>query len=116
MIEKLLRSFLWSGPDLKQSGAKVAWNAACVPKDEGGLVLRMLKTWNKASILRHLWSVCLKADTIWIKWVPTYVLKRPRIWKAKILNEASWTIRKLLNLREVVQPWIKYIIGDGSST
>lgn len=66
-IEKLLRYFLWTGPDLKQSGAKVAWSALCVPTEEGGLGLKMLKTWNKVSMVRHLWSICLKADTLWIK-------------------------------------------------
>lgn len=74
-VEKLLRSFLWSGPDLKTSGAKVAWKSTCTPKSEGRLGFKLLKDWNKALMLRHLWAVCLKAGTLWIKWIHTYVIK-----------------------------------------
>lgn len=34
----------------------------------------------------------------------------------KVPNDASGTIRKLLNLRDTVRPCIKYIVGDGLST
>lgn len=106
---------VWSS-DLKHSGAKVAWHAVCVPKEEGGLGLRMLKTWNKASMMRHLWAICMKADTLWIKWIHTFILRNQSVWRVKIPQEASWTVRKLLKLRDEIQPWIKYIIGDGKST
>ena len=36
-VEALCRSFLWSGLDLKNTGAKVAWDRVCAPKNEGGL-------------------------------------------------------------------------------
>lgn len=35
-----IRNFVWSGPDLKSTGAKVAWNDVCVPKK--GKVLEVL--------------------------------------------------------------------------
>ncbi|KAF7135115.1 hypothetical protein RHSIM_Rhsim08G0197000 [Rhododendron simsii] len=115
-IEQLLCAFLWAEPDLKCSSAKVAWHAVSVPKEEGGLGIRWLKTWNKASMLRHLWAICMKADTLWIKWIHTFVLKKHSLWRAKIPHDASWTVRKLLKLRDMAQPWIQYVIGDGKST
>jgi len=30
-VEAILRAFLWSGPDLKKSGAKVSWEHLCSP-------------------------------------------------------------------------------------
>lgn len=33
-----------------------------------------------------------------------------------IPHSASWTIRKIFKLREKVQPWIKYIVGNGLNT
>ncbi|KAF7143946.1 hypothetical protein RHSIM_Rhsim05G0215400 [Rhododendron simsii] len=115
-IEQLLCAFLWAGPDLKCSSAKVAWHAVCAPKEEGGLGIHWLKTWNKASMLRHLWAICMKADTLWIKWIHTFVLKKHSLWRAKIPHDASWTVCKLLKLRDMAQPWIQYVIGDGKST
>lgn len=31
----------------------------------------------------------------------------------KIPANASWTIRKIFKLRPLVQPWIKYAVGNG---
>lgn len=36
-IEQLCAAFLWSVPELKTSGAKVAWKDICKTKNEGGL-------------------------------------------------------------------------------
>ncbi|XP_056862259.1 uncharacterized protein LOC130509951 [Raphanus sativus] len=36
-IESICASFLWSGPQLKVGGAKIAWVGTCKPKLEGGL-------------------------------------------------------------------------------
>lgn len=45
-IDKILRSFLWPGPDLKTTSAKIAWSSVCSPKAEGGLGFKHLSTWN----------------------------------------------------------------------
>lgn len=45
-IEQLCSSFLWSGPELKSTGAKVAWRDICKLQNEGGLGIRQLKEVN----------------------------------------------------------------------
>lgn len=42
-MQQLLRAFLWSGSELKSTGAKVSWQDVCVPKEEGGLGFRLMK-------------------------------------------------------------------------
>lgn len=54
-VEAFLRAFLWSGPDLKKSGAKVSWEHLCSPKQEGGLGLKSIQVWNKAAVAKHIW-------------------------------------------------------------
>lgn len=54
-MERSLRTFFWSGPDLKTTGAKVNWDSVCLP-EECGLGFRKLKDWNRASMTRHLWA------------------------------------------------------------
>lgn len=49
-IEKVLRVFFWSGPELKSSGAKVKWCDVCSPKMEGGLGFEVIKDWNQAAM------------------------------------------------------------------
>ncbi|XP_058203014.1 uncharacterized protein LOC131317484 [Rhododendron vialii] len=63
-IDKVLRAFLWSGPELKAFGAKIAWDYVCSPKAEGGSGFRHLSTWNKGAMSRHIWAICNKADTL----------------------------------------------------
>lgn len=62
--------------------------------------LRRIKDWNKAAMLRHLWALCKKAVTLWIKWVHTYTIKEQCVWTMEIPCDATWTIRKLLGLRQ----------------
>ena len=63
-ITRLARIFLWGS---KQ--APVAWRDLCLPKEEGGLGFRSLKSWNTALISRVLWNIFSKKDSLWIKWV-----------------------------------------------
>lgn len=100
-IESILRALLWSGPDLKKSGAKVSWGHLCSPKNEGGLGFKSLQIWNKSAIAKHIY------------WVKSYLLKGRNFWCVKMPSSPSWVWRKLLNLRPIVQPFIKYIVGNG---
>ncbi|GFZ12923.1 violaxanthin de-epoxidase-like protein [Actinidia rufa] len=36
-VNNILRKYFWSGADLQSTGAKIAWDDICIPKDEGGL-------------------------------------------------------------------------------
>ncbi|KAF7127131.1 hypothetical protein RHSIM_Rhsim11G0000600 [Rhododendron simsii] len=53
-VESILRAFLWSGLDLKRTGAKVAWEHLCAPKDEGGIGFKSMAIWNKAAVAKHI--------------------------------------------------------------
>lgn len=79
-LEQLLRAFLWSGSELKHSGAKVSWKDICVPKEEGGLGFKLMKDWNRASMNRHLRAVCKKSDTLWVKWVHIYIILETNVF------------------------------------
>lgn len=116
-VESVLRAFLWSGPDLKKSGAKVSWEHLCAPKDEGGLGLKSLQIWNKAAVSKHIWFIISGGEqSMWCQWVKSYLLKGKSFWQLKMPCSPTWTWRKLLNLRYVVHPFIKVIIGDGQSS
>lgn len=39
-IDSAIRRFVWSGTELKKTGAKVAWSEVCCPQKEGGLGTR----------------------------------------------------------------------------
>ena len=56
-IEQLCSAFLWSGPELKTTGAKVAWKVVCMAKEAGGLGIRLLKEVNKVYGLKLIWRM-----------------------------------------------------------
>ncbi|XP_010412489.1 PREDICTED: uncharacterized protein LOC104698794 [Camelina sativa] len=53
-IESLCSRFLWSGKTDKKGIAKIAWSQVCLPRAEGGLSLRRLRTLAERFIMCNL--------------------------------------------------------------
>ncbi|XP_028076039.1 uncharacterized protein LOC114278224 [Camellia sinensis] len=116
-VEALCWSFLWSGLKLKKFGAKVAWDRICVPKNEGGLGFKSLEIWNRAAVSKHIWFMVAGGEqSMWCQWVKSYLLKGKSFWAVNVPGNPSWVWRKLLSLREVMYPLIRYKIGNGEDT
>ena len=50
------------------------------------------------------------------QWVKSYLLKGKSFWEVKVPSNSSWVWRKILNLRTIVLPHIKVIVGNGQNT
>ncbi|GKD16074.1 RNA-directed DNA polymerase, eukaryota, reverse transcriptase zinc-binding domain protein, partial [Tanacetum coccineum] len=46
----------------------------------GGLGLKSLESWNNALLIKHLWNVANKKDSLWVKWVSIVKLKGRGVW------------------------------------
>ncbi|XP_047978531.1 uncharacterized protein LOC125220400 [Salvia hispanica] len=75
-IVAVARNFLWASKH-----AKVAWSTICLPKQEGGLGVRDIGTWNTTLHTKILWNVHTKTDSLWIKWIHTEILKDADFWE-----------------------------------
>ncbi|GKC21918.1 RNA-directed DNA polymerase, eukaryota, reverse transcriptase zinc-binding domain protein, partial [Tanacetum coccineum] len=53
-IEKIFKGFLWNKGELQKGKAKVAWKEVCQPKQNGGLALKPLESWNYAFLSFHV--------------------------------------------------------------
>ncbi|GKC02761.1 RNA-directed DNA polymerase, eukaryota, reverse transcriptase zinc-binding domain protein [Tanacetum coccineum] len=115
-IEKTFKGFLWNKGDLQKGKAKVAWKDVCQPKQNGGLGLKPLKSWNNALLIKHLWNVANKKDSLWVKWINTVKLKGMIVWEMEKQNNDSWLWKSLLDLRCKVRPNMIYKIGNGKIT
>ncbi|CAN0906355.1 Putative ribonuclease H protein At1g65750 [Linum grandiflorum] len=78
-LEKICSDFLWKVTDGEKKRARVAWKLFALPKEEGGLRIHDIESWNYACVLRHVWSVLLQAGSLWIAWIMEYRLKRKTI-------------------------------------
>lgn len=65
-VEQVCAAFLWTGPALKSSNAKVEWREVCCMKSEGGLGIRDLKEVNRVYCLKLIWRM-LNGDSLWGK-------------------------------------------------
>lgn len=66
-INRICTHFLWGSNDNGFKKAKVSWKQICLPKNEGGLGIMQLKSWNKALLVKNLWDLHLNKDLIWVK-------------------------------------------------
>ncbi|GJT31734.1 RNA-directed DNA polymerase, eukaryota, reverse transcriptase zinc-binding domain protein [Tanacetum coccineum] len=41
----------------------------CKPKDQGGLGFKSLELWNKTLLVKHLWNVASRKESLWVKWI-----------------------------------------------
>jgi len=113
LIEYKLNKFLWGGSDSK-THAKVAWEKICAPKKEGGLGIKSIEVWNKASMMNHIWNLFIKAGLMWVAWVEANCLKRRSFWHVSVPVSCSWSWKKLLQLRDLAKKFIWFKVGDGS--
>ncbi|XP_048493464.1 uncharacterized protein LOC125494011 [Beta vulgaris subsp. vulgaris] len=97
------RVFLWTGQDSYSGKAPIARDSLCLPISCGALNIKNLALWNKAAVAKHLWAVCQKQDRLWIKWLHEYYIKQQHILSMVIPNRLSWSMKKVLESREIFQ-------------
>ncbi|KAL0292636.1 UNVERIFIED_CONTAM: putative mitochondrial protein [Sesamum calycinum] len=94
-IHRLCRAFLWNS-----KRAPVAWEDICHPKEEGGLGIRHIQSWNVALLARVLWNIHCKADTLWAKWVNEVYLRGASLWDWQPKKGDSPLLRRLAGIRD----------------
>ncbi|XP_071712908.1 uncharacterized mitochondrial protein AtMg00310-like [Rutidosis leptorrhynchoides] len=112
-IEKLIRGFLWCQGDLKRGKAKVRWDDVCLSKDEGGLGIKRLKAWNTALMSSLLWRLMTVKHSLWVQWTNEHKLEGRNIWEIGIDSNASWSWRKLTQIRPLIRKFFVYQVGNG---
>ena len=116
-IEKVCSAFLWSGGELKANKAKITWAYICTPKIEGGLGLKSLKEANHVSCLKLIWRLVSHADSLWVRWSETYLLKQVPFWAIKETTSlGSWMWKKILKSRDAAKMLCKVEIKNGTRT
>ncbi|KAL2238095.1 UNVERIFIED_CONTAM: putative mitochondrial protein [Sesamum indicum] len=93
-IHRLCRNFLWNS-----RRAPVAWEEICHPKEEGGLGIRHIQSWNVALLARVLWNIHRKADMLWVQWVNGVYLRGASIWDWQPKKGDSPLLQRLADIR-----------------
>ena len=65
---------------------------------------------------KHIWNLCQPLPSSnWATWAKANLLRGCSLWDVHIPINCSWTWRKVLQLRPLLRPLIKYIVGDGQN-
>ncbi|GKA24782.1 hypothetical protein Tco_0710815 [Tanacetum coccineum] len=115
-IEQIMRGFLWCNGKLRSGKAKVAWEVVCLPKDEGGIGIRRLDTFNKPLMTTHVWKLLTRKESLLVQWIHAYKLRGRSFWDVPYRGNMSWGWRNILKLRPLIRDFIWHKIGDGSGT
>jgi hypothetical protein len=78
------------------------------------LLKKNIEVWNQASILNHIWNLFAKAGSLWVAWVNINWLKDWSVWQIPIPKACSWSLKKILKLRDIAMKFIWFKVGDGS--
>lgn len=89
-MERLCRTYLWSGKATGRYVASVSWEEVCLPRKEGGLGMINLRQWNVAA----------KKDTMWVRWIQAYYLKNQCVWGVEGKHTDSWVWKRMLAIRD----------------
>ncbi|XP_026452083.1 uncharacterized protein LOC113352483 [Papaver somniferum] len=107
----------WWGEILDPKDRKLhllGWDILCSPKAEGGLGFRKADLNSLAMLARNAWRIienpdCLLATVLKAKYFP-----RTDFLNAKCTGKCSWTWRCLHAIKELIKPFIYWIVGDGN--
>lgn len=94
-IERMCRLFLWHS-----KVGRVSWRQVCLPKEEGGLGLRDLRSWNKALLAKTLWNIHMKKDPLWVKWANELFLRGISVWVWQPKTDSPQIFKNLVRIRE----------------
>ncbi|GJY48983.1 elongation factor 2-like protein [Tanacetum coccineum] len=89
LLSELLGSS-FSG-EIRKGKAKVAWEDVCLPKRR--VVL----------------------ESLWVKWIHTYKVNGRTLWEIPLRGKMSWGWHKILQVRNLVRPFIWYRVGNGAT-
>lgn len=115
-INSILSQFLWKGKIGHRGGARVSWDQISQTYSRGGLDVPDLSNLNRALMLKTLWNICRKKESLWIKWVHQVILKGSTVWDYQPKHTDSWLVRGLMGNREKLRERTTVEIGDGKTT
>lgn len=102
-INSICRDFWWGQKGEERKLTMVSWEKMCHSKEEGGVGLRDLCTFNMALLAKQIWRLATKPQSFAAMVLKGKYYPRTTVWEAKAPPTASYTWRSIMAAREIVQ-------------
>ncbi|CAG7877725.1 unnamed protein product [Brassica rapa] len=101
-----------------QMRVKETYSLLHLAQEQGGLGVKDLHSWNVACILKLIWLLFFRPDSVWVCWFKEVILKGElsNYWTVRPSNTFSWMVNKLIKARELVYPLLRRRLGNGATT
>ncbi|XP_074293276.1 uncharacterized protein LOC141620254 [Silene latifolia] len=101
-INKLCKDFLWGIEHGQSKHVFKIWDSFCLPREEGGVDIKEVLSWNKSQMLSWLKKLITHSETIWVQWVEAYVLKGTDLWDFQLTASYSWFRSSIISCRDLL--------------
>ncbi|XP_061375716.1 uncharacterized protein LOC133317851 [Gastrolobium bilobum] len=116
-LEKHTRSFVWGSSASRRRVHLVNWEKLCSPKEEGGLNLRSLCSFNKAFVMKLGHGLLTNSDALWVHVLRNkYGVGEDLITFLSIRSNVSNLWRGITKSWGDIQAGSRILIGDGINT
>lgn len=61
------------------------------------------RDWNIAHLIKLVWNLSGKPDSLWIRWINAYYMKNNDIKTMTVSSSSSWMFKAILKQREVIE-------------
>ncbi|CAL9009540.1 unnamed protein product [Prunus brigantina] len=110
-MNRCCRSFFWG----KEGTPPVAWKDVCMPKDQGGLGVKMAKFFNLAALAKLGWICITDQSNWWVKVVTQKYLIHEIFFNLKKKSNHSVAWKSILDARQVLCKGLRWVVGNGGS-
>ena len=83
-----------------QRAPYVSWDTLYTPKTKGGLSVKNLNMWNMACIVKLVWAIAKKKDSLWFQWIHERYLRGKEIWDYTPKGDTSWYWKKMQKVKD----------------
>ena len=101
-VNEICMSYLWTGLCNSSRPGYVNWEDVCFPKCKGGLGSKSLMHWNLSLVGKQAWSISMKADNLWVKWVRVMYVKNKKWEQFCAPKTASWAVKFISKVKNTI--------------
>ncbi|CAK8574090.1 unnamed protein product [Lathyrus sativus] len=99
-IETICHIFLWTGGFAGNRKSPVSWKQVCKPFGYGGLDIIDIEVLNNVNLMKLLWNLSGKEDSLWGRWIQAYYIKNRSLLDIECTSNDSWIMKVILSQRD----------------